>query len=329
MTIKVLPPILSKIDVRSKARVNPQARIAENIIEHECRQLGIWLPQLQDYTTMSGYLFPTASLQRLVTLGMYNNFLFFVDDQFDRHAKEGVDIEQEIAMRKVFDNCTRILLSGILPDDNNILYEVCQQLRTRFLNHTTEAWLQRLVQSNLAHLKASTYTIDDILNSNEDIVEGYINLRILDSGMHPTMDSLEFARGIILPNNVIKSRYIQQLRRAVAKIGALSNDIFSYTKEIIGTNSRFNLVCVLEDYGDCRTFQEAVVDAVKIVNDAIDDFYTLTNETPPWNDKQIEADVGEYIEGLRDQVIACWHWQISTNRYRSPNSPFPELRTLI
>lgn len=328
MTIKLLPPILSQINVRTPAQVNPHAQIAENIIEHQCKELGIWLPQLEHYTTMSAYLFPTASLQRLVTLGIYYNFLFFVDDYYDRHNKEEVDIAREIQMRKVFDNCTQILLKGTKPKDKHLLYAVCFELRQQFLSHTSDLWLRRLVISNVRHLKASTYTLEDIINSSDNIIADYIKLRILDSGMHPTIDGLEFARGIVLPDVVINSEYIQNLRLAVAKVGALSNDLFSYTKEVIGTQSRFNLVCVLEDYGG-YTFEEAVVQGVEIVNDAIDDFYTQVSHVPSWDNKQIDHDVALYIEGLKDQVIASWHWQLSTNRYRSPNSPFPELRVLL
>lgn len=328
MTVKLLPPILSRIDVQSKAQVNPNAKIAENIIEHQCRELGIWLPQLDDYTTMSAYLFPTASLQRLVTLGVYYNFLFFVDDYYDRHNKEEIDVTQEIKMRKVFDNCTQILLKGAKPADDHMLYKACLELRRQFLNHTSDLWLRRLVISNLAHLKASTYTIQDIIDSSDNIVQDYIKLRILDSGMHPTIDGLEFARGIVLPDAVINSEYIQELRLAVAKVGALSNDLFSYTKEVIGTQSRFNLVCVLEDYGGYM-FEDAVAEAVEIVNDAIDAFYTQASHVPTWHNKDIDRDVKSYIDGLRDQVVASWHWQISTNRYRSTHSPFPELRVLL
>jgi len=325
MYIKTLRPVLSQINVRSSAQVNPHASIAENIIEHKCRELGIWLPQLKDYTTMSAYLFPTASVQRLVTLGTYNNFLFFIDDQFDRHAKEEINHEEEIYMRKVFDNCANILLNGHIPSGSHILYDTCIDLRKQFLSHTSELWLQRLVTSNLAHLKASTHTIEDIINSNADVVQGYINLRLLDAGMHPTIDGLEFARDIMLSDEIINSEYLRDMREIVSKIGALSNDLFSYTKEIVHTESRFNLVCVLEDYGG-YSFEHAVMKSIEIVNESIDQFYAKTQQIPKWDDKQINKDVAIYVEGLRDIVIACWHWQISTNRYRSEYSPFPELR---
>lgn len=326
MYIEVLPFILSEINVHSSAQVNPNAKLAEEIIEGQCRDLGIWIPQLKDYTTMSAYLYPHAGLQRLITIGLYMNFLFFVDDTYDRHFKDRDAINDQIAMRKVFDSCTNILLKGIAPDDTHLLYDVCFELRRQFLENGSEAWLRRLVHSTLAHLKSTTYTIDDIINNNGDVVNDYIALRVLDAGMNPTIDCLEFARNIFVPDAIINHEYLRQLRSYVGKIGALSNDLFSFTKEIIGTQSRFNLVCVLMDY-DQLSFQQAVRRSVEIINDCIDEFHQYAKMSPKWETKEIDRSVRQYIEGLNDQIVASWHWQISTNRYRSPDSPFPELRT--
>jgi hypothetical protein len=172
------------------------------------------------------------------------------------------------------------------------------------------------------------YTLDDIIDSNIDIVEGYINLRILDAGMHPMIDTVEFAQGIILPDLVIESEYLRGMREYVARLGSLLNDIFSYTKEIIETNSRFNLICVLEDYYG-YSFEDAVQRTVDIVNDEVEAFNAKARNIPSWGDKNIDKDVALYVKGLKDQINACWHWQMSTNRYRSDKSPFPELRTQI
>lgn len=328
MSIKTLPPVLSQIKILTPPKVNPNSTIAEEILENQCRDLGIWLPQLKDYTTMSGHLFPTTSMQRLLTLGLYFNFLFYIDDQYDRHNKDEINIKQEIYMRKIFDNCANILLNGEMPNSSHILFDTCAELRVQFLSLTSDFWLQRFVKSNMSHLKASTYTIEDIIDNSTDIVEDYINLRILDAGMYPMIDTVEFAQDIILPDEVIESESLRELRVYVARLGSLLNDIFSYTKEIIETNSRFSLICVLEDY--CGyTFEDAVRKTVDIVNDDVLAFNTKADSIPSFGDKAVDKDVKKYIDGLRDQINACWHWQMATNRYRSEKSPFPELKSQI
>lgn len=323
-----LPPVLSGINVRSEARINPSASLAEGLIEQKCREFGIWLPQLEHYTTMSSQLYPQTSTERLVAIGLYMNFLFYVDDSYDRHRKAAPSPQEEIAMRKVFENCVNIMLYGRQPTGEHILYPVCFEMRRLFLEHTDQRWLSRLVQSTLAHLNSSTYTLNDIIGRSDDITNSYISLRVLDSGMYPTIDCLEFAQDIFLPDEIIHHDYLRQMRQNVSKVGALSNDLFSFTKEIIGTNSRFNLVCVLMDY-ERLSFEQAVSRSVDIVNRAIDDFYRDAENIPQWGDSKIDRMVPLYIRGLEDQIVASWHWQISTNRYRSPDSPFPELRVLL
>jgi hypothetical protein len=59
------------------------------------------------------------------------------------------------------------------------------------------------------------------------------------------------------------------------------------------------------------------------------EFVELEKMVPAYQDAQLNSDVAHYVEGIRDLIIACWHWQWTTNRYRSPNSPFPELQTSV
>ncbi len=35
--------------------------------------------------------------------------------------------------------------------------------------------------------------------------------------------------------------------------------------------------------------------------------------------------ITDYVQALFNRINAVWYWQISSNRYRYPNFPFPEL----
>ena len=319
---------LSDIHTIAPIQVNPNAEIAERIIEQLCRDTGIWLPQLEDYTTMSSYLYPKTSTERLIAMGLANNFLFFIDDVYDRHKKQNPNVEQEVYMRKVFDNCINIMLDGTEPEDDHVVYDASFELYRRFSPLTTRAWLKRLLFSLLKHLKSSTYTLDDIIEQEQDTVEQYIKLRVLDSGMDPTIDFIEFAWDIHLPDKVLNHPFLQEARARVSRIGALANDLFSYSKEVQAHGSRFNLVPMLMDARGL-SFDEAVHQSVSLINECINNFMKSEQQIPVWSDEKINHMVRLYMEGLRDEIVATWHWQMSTNRYRSPDSPFPELRTLL
>ncbi len=99
-------------------------------------------------------------------------------------------------------------------------------------------------------------------------------------------------------------------------------------KRLYSLNSRFNFVRVLMDTRDIP-FSEAVHATVQLINTLSAEFQALEAVSPIFNDVQLTTQAQRYMRGLRDQLSAAWHWQISTNRYRSPSSPFELLRVPV
>ena len=102
---------------------------------------------------------------------------------------------------------------------------------------------------------------------------------------------------------------------------------FSFHKEVVRERDCFNLINMIMEHKSLG-FENALHEAVKIVNTSTRRFVDLERQWLQQN-HATDAVVREYIEGLKDIMAAAWHWQISTNRYRSPDSPFPELRELL
>lgn len=319
---------LSDIHVIAPKQLNPYAEEAQQTAKELCAELGIHLDETFDgYNSMSAYLYPTASKDRLVALIMIMNMLYFVDEVYERHARSGSDTDEDIYLRRVFDNCVPILLHGQMPEnDEHVLYKPCLAIHNIVSPLVNDGWMKRFVFSILQHLKSTTYTLDDILQSKGgDPIEQYIMLRELDCGMRPTMNMAELALGIFLPEDVKNSAYIRSVEDPTAAVAGLMNDLFSYEKEVVRYGSRFNLVALLMDYRDLN-FDEAVHESVAIVNQFTDDYLTRAQQIPDFGSPETNRIVERYVEALGYQINATWHWQRSTDRYYSPTSPFPELR---
>ena len=71
--------------------------------------------------------------------------------------------------------------------------------------------------------------------------------------------------------------------------------------------------------------KEAVEEAINIVNAYTVEFLEYEKQVPCW-DAATQFAVKKYIEGLKNQITSGWYWQNSNPRYRSPQSPFRELR---
>lgn len=318
---------LSDLKTIGSERMNPHADEAERRAEAYCKELGIWLPNFHEYTTMSRYLHPDADLERLTAIIVIYNFLYYIDD-IHTSNRSSTDEEDDVIMQNIYRNFIPILKYGRLPETHNPLYVTCKLIRDMILKHAPEAWLHRIINSLAQHLNTSTFSVQAIMVNGVPDLDRYIHLRDFDSGMVSTVEMIELEMGIFMPEEVLTDPVIQQLRLCVMRLGALMNDLFSYHKETILNGQRFNLVNVLMESRHL-TFEEAASDSIKLVNGFTEKFVEYEQQVPDFGDEELNRVVGLYVQGFRNEILAIYHWQMSTNRYRSPDSPFPELRVLL
>lgn len=318
---------LSDLKIIGPKRLNPHAAEAERIAEAYCRDLGIWLPNFQEYTTMPGYLHPDADRECLITIIMIDNFLYYIDDLFTS-SRSNPDEEDDVEMQKIYRNFIPILKYGQMPEEEHMLYTSCKFIRDRVIKLAPEAWLQRVTDSLVRHLTTSTLSVQAIMVNGVPDIDRYIHLREYDSGMEPTLELLEMEMDAYLPVEVKAHPTIHELSVNTMRIGSLMNDLFSYYKEVIVNGQRFNLVQVLMESRKL-SFDEAVHESILMLNNFTDTFLELEQQLPDFGDEDINHRVRLYVKGMRNAIIATYHWQMETNRYRSPDSPFPELRVLL
>lgn len=317
---------LSDVYLIGPKTTNLFAKQAEATAREKSQAAGIYIDTFEGYNNMCSFLFPEASQERLVALIMVMNFLYYVDEVYERHARQEPDPEEDKALRYIFSKCIQIMVTGEMPNEDHPLYRGSLAIHNEMVPLTNAEWLQRFLNVIVEHLKSTTYTLEDILHiQGGDPIEQYIALRELDGGMRPTMRMIEFANDFYLPDEIKTHPFIRRIEEPVASIGGLMNDIFSYEKEVIAYGSRFNLIALYEDHYDC-SFAEAVHETVAVVNRYTADFLKLEKSIPEWPDEATNTLVRNYVRGLRHQVNATWYWQVSTDRYRSSTSPFPELR---
>ncbi|MCU0515017.1 MAG: terpene synthase family protein [Anaerolineae bacterium] len=321
--------LLSLKDYRivGDAQINPHAAEVEAIVAKLCDELGIYLPYYNEYATMPAYLYPRASVDRLVPIYLLLNMLWYVDDVYDRDTVQEQQ-QDKLARQRVYINCIKILRNGHSPSEYHLLYPVFMEIHRRFRALASQGWLERFADAMMAHLRASVENAEAIMLGQTLDVATYMHVRELDSGMRPTAYMVEFAAGIELPEDVMGHPYVEQMTLRCSRVGSLTNDLFSYEKEVLRLDSYYNLVRVFMESHNLA-FMEAVHESIMLLNGILDDFEQDAGQIPAAWDAKTRADVATYIRGLRDINIATWHWQYSTNRYRSPESPFPELRQLL
>lgn len=315
---------LSNIVVVDVLKRNLHSKSVEKEAEHICQSLGIYRENLRDYNTMSGYLFPTTSPEKLLAITLFNNLLFYIDDCLDRNDTHTPSQTERL---KRFQRLIDTFRTGNVQDKSDILENATAYIRNILYPLAEERWFYRFIKNTRSHLDATTYNATDALTTGREVLfNQFIELRQHDSGMVPTVDLIEFASGFYLPDYVHEDPFIVQLKSEVTLASALMNDIFSYHREVIVQGSNFNLIAVVEKAYQLP-FEPSLDYSVRYINHIIQSFLDKEKHLPIYGEIYLDSHLKGYYTALKDQINAAWHWQLSgTNRYRSAHSPFEQLR---
>ncbi|MDJ0574497.1 MAG: hypothetical protein QNJ65_04950 [Xenococcaceae cyanobacterium MO_234.B1] len=184
-------------------QINPQAEKANQITKDLCQKYSISLPHIDEYNTMTAYVYPHTSVDRLVTINLWLDLLFFIDDLYDRSITHQYSNETE-KFQNILANTLRIICDGYEPETDHLFYPVAHELNRRFneIEIALPGWIELFRAGTIKHLKAYKYGIDDILENNGVIsVEKYMKLREADSGMESMISMIEVALDTLRKRN--------------------------------------------------------------------------------------------------------------------------------
>jgi hypothetical protein len=313
---------LSDMLVPYAKAVNPYARVVEKRVEAFAVQHGIKLPGFEERNSMNAYLYPLAAPGRLVVTGKILAVSWFIDDISDRIASSSpaplqpfaaIDSLNCKALEVLVEPLEHILRTGEQPLSPTPLEQAVLDVACDFAAaDTPDEWRQRFARLFQEYLvttiKSKHWKITDL--------DTYVEQRIVDSGMLFACALAEFAQCAFLSDALYMHPIVQELTTEISKVGALSNDLFSFQREQRLEGKSFNLLSVL--LAQSASFDQAVHTALSYINESVHRFEAAKAQTP------MEAQA--YAATLTAFIPASWYWQQETLRYRSPDSPFPELR---
>jgi len=306
--------------------INPHAEDVESELIKLCNELGIWQPHIGEYNTMSAYLFPYADKKRLFSIGLFNNLLYFVDDMFDRHK---VDQPGNMSLLiPIFHDAANTLLNGSAPAISHPITDAVAEIYTWFKPLVPDSnWLRRFSTHTIEHLSSSLEDVDNDIPGG-DAFNQYNSIRDKDSGMSPTIDLIEFALGFTISPTIRQNNIITHAQLQVARYCSLTNDLFSYDKEVTKYGSEFNAVVMLQKDG--YSLEEAISYLISELNQMVEIFKGIYTKI---RSEELSIQMRDkalfYMDCLWYQIIAAYHWQFSTNRYRSQDSLFFELQSPV
>jgi hypothetical protein len=222
--------------------------------------------------------------------------------------------------------CLEVLRGGALRPRARPLERFTHDIRRRMERLASASWLARFAED------VESYLFQGTLEASRHWTAGtvpdfdsYLTQRAEDSGMYTCVDLVEFAQeGRELPRDVLATAELRRMRELCTRVVALSNDVFSYEKEVLWSRNPNNLVHVLQVHQGLG-LEASVAEAIQVVNADVACFQVCEErllESGLLND----ARVAFYVEGMKAWMRGNVCWSLLTGRYCSPTSPFPELR---
>lgn len=321
---------------------NPAATTAEDNVEIWARCHGIWLEKYSYNTnTMGGYLHPeTANQQKLELINQMYVILFYIDDTYANELIKSLEPARREEGKEIIASLLNLLrnayqLHAIPTSRFGVINAACDFLQA--LKKDTESsplgdrWFRNFIASLKDHLTHAAVDQNDFVASLEgENPQRFIQLRNDISGMFVATAFMEFATGKYmdwqhLPDGV--PMLCQRLDYLAAVIGVLTNEIFSFEKEVIINRDAFNMIVVLMLQNPPWDLYKAIFKCVELLNEASDEFedvskklYDLASTLP-----QGQSDVlKSYVRQAQSVAIASLTWEVDTDRYEIVDAIFDE-----
>jgi hypothetical protein len=292
----------------------------------------ILLPSAEHYITCAMFLFPAASLDKIILLSKNYAVDFYLNDTMGRETKivgEEKKLLYEIRDRlSMLDDALDPVGAISLAEKANI------EVLAEIAKNTPVPWFRDFLQSYLSHINVAHRTNEATTSGYIQSISEYIDMRCHISGMPHTVKLIEYSNDIFLDWDQLEeagvAEPLRQINNTVSLVGALSNDLFSFEKEVIDHKTDANLVAVIMMNNFRMKLVDAIQVAASIVRDLLRDYMALlgkvsiastqsTNLTD--QDKEV-LDI--YLKGLKAVLQACWMWQKHTKRYKRSNSIWRE-----
>ena len=271
---------------------------------------------------LSAYVYPKGRWERLALCNDWHAWLFLFDDQADEQAEIG---QRPEVLESYVEACLEVLRGGRLRAGASPLERFTFEVRERMSCLASEMWMERFASDVEDYLLRGTLpAARHWTRGTVPELESYMEQRALDSGVYTALDLVEFAEpGQELPEELFRLPLVQRMRQLCTRVVALTNDLFSFEKEVLWHGNPNNFVHVLR-MNQGLGLEEAVYAALDLINADTDAF--IACEEALLASRLTDPRVLAYVEGMKAWIRGNVHWSLVTGRYSSPTSPFPELR---
>lgn len=273
------------------------------------------------FELLAGLVFPDADLAQLTLCNDFLTYLFVIDDQSEEDPRFSDDLG---ALAAYFGRQLAILRAGREAQPEDSAGALLADVRARLVQRASQAWLQRFADEVEHYLLRGVLPAEqDRANANVPQLARYAEQRAADSAVMCCLTLVEVAGGGELTPSQLEHEAVRELRRRCTSVVAFANDLVSYEKEAQLFTHPTNLVHVLMVH-ERRTLPAAFARVIEIINQELGEFELLATELAASG--PLTGPLARSVRAMRACMTGNLLWSLSSSRYKTRDSFFPELR---
>jgi len=257
-----------------------------------------------------------------------------LNDTYGRDLFKSLSEAQQGAAAAVIERMSHLnenmdLIAGAQP-----IERANAKMLAEIRDSSPKAWFSEFLRLYNYHLEVTHRNCNTSALGYVPNITQYVDMRYHTSGMPHIVLLLEYAEANFLDwgwlNDAGLTPSLQRLHWLIAAFGCLSNDLFSFEKEVIDNGADANLLAAIALNEPSWQLTEVIYHAATMVKDILREYFDLLSGIR----KQVKglyaafpvetSGINQHLDCIERCVQASWMWQVHTQRYKRVNSIWEE-----
>lgn len=310
---------------------HPQSDQLRKVAKSFGEQYGVWLDNARHHITCALFLYPDAEPGRMLNMMKNLTIDFYLNDVMGRDVFRYLPEDQQQSAREVVARMGRFdpaLMDDLRATD---MEKANLAVLRDFRKTSTPEWFEKFYRLYAHHIAITHRDCNAASLGRVLSVDEYVDMRCHLSGMHHIVLWVEYSDGRFLNwtalRNMQLAETMERLHYVTAAFGALSNDLFSFEKEVICNGSDSNLLMMIALNDPSLSLFQVIYEAAGMVRGLLMEYVELLDEMRKRcheMDTDMAATLSVHLDGIERGVQASWMWQVYTQRYKQPQSIWEE-----
>lgn len=310
--------------------MHPDSEMLKERIREFGEANGCWLPGAKHHISCALYLYPGADTYRMFCMMKNLTLGFYLNDVMGRDTFAHLPADRQASARAMTLRMSQLDAELRVDADADPLELVNAGILREFRDHSPQWWFEQFLEVYRYHIGITHTDGNVVAQGRIPGITEYMDYRCHLGGVHHILMWIEFSDAAFLDWEKLR-RYglaqpLKRLHWVVAAFAGLSNDLFSFEKEVIDNGSDSNLVMIVALNEEGYTLEDAIGRCAGIVKALLLELLSLLEFLAVESGKLMETDrsLGLQLRAHREGVVRCvqavWLWHCYSGRYKRAES---------